>query len=91
VAGMFAELLPRVKRVIATQSIHPRAMEAEKLVDLAHQAGVPAQVVLPLEDALIRALELADDEAVVLVAGSLFVAAGARETFLQMVNNQIDL
>ena len=49
---MFAELMPRVKQVIATQSIHPRAMDANKLVELAHQFGIRAQAVMPLERAL---------------------------------------
>ncbi len=84
--GMFAELMPRVQRVIATQSIHPRALEASKLVELAHQFGVPAQAVLPLEKALQTALSLAEDETVVLAAGSLFVAAAVREAHQKMEN-----
>ena len=81
VHGMFAELMPRVRKVIATQSVHPRAMEASNLVDLAHSFGVPARVVLPLEDALQAGLEEADGEAVVLATGSIFVAAAIRETW----------
>lgn len=82
--GMFSELMPRVRRVVATQSIHPRAMEAQKLVDLAHQFGVPAQAVLPLEKALETVLDLAGSEAVVVAAGSLFVAAAVREAWQKM-------
>lgn len=84
VHGMFAELLPRVKRVVATQSVHPRAMEAQKLVEMAHQFGVPAVAVLPLERALEIALEQAGSEAVVLAAGSLFIAAAVREAWQKM-------
>lgn len=84
--GMFAELLPRVKRVIATQSIHPRAIEAQKLVDLAHTYGVQAQAVLPLEKALQTALEQAGTDSVVLAAGSLFIAAAVREAWQKMEN-----
>ncbi len=79
--GMFAELLPRVRRVITTQSIHPRAADAHQLAELAHQFGCPAQAVLPVEDALARALELAGSDAAVLVTGSLFVAAAARQAW----------
>jgi dihydrofolate synthase/folylpolyglutamate synthase len=79
--GMFAELLPRVNRVVATRSIHPRAAEPEKLVELAHQFGVPARVVQDIKDALVEALWLAEGEAVVLVTGSIFVAAGARQAW----------
>jgi len=82
--GMFAELLPRVRQVVATQSIHPRAMDANKLVELAHQFGVRAQAVVPLEQALEKALALAGEEAVVVAAGSIFIAAAVREVWLKM-------
>jgi dihydrofolate synthase/folylpolyglutamate synthase len=82
--GMFAELLPRVRQVITTQSIHPRAMDANKLVELAHQFGVRAQAVLPLEHALELALALAGEEAIVVAAGSLFIAAAVREVWSKM-------
>ncbi|GAP06795.1 folylpolyglutamate /dihydrofolate synthase [Anaerolinea thermolimosa] len=82
--GMFEELLPRVRRLIATQSVHPRAAEAEKLVELAHRFGVPAQALTPVEKALERALELAvKEEAAVVAAGSLFIAAAVREIWLK--------
>jgi len=81
---MFAELLPRVSRVVATRSIHPRAADPEKLVELAHQFGVPARVVENVEAALEEALWLAEGEAVVLVTGSIFVAAGARQAWVVM-------
>lgn len=77
--GMFQELLPRVRRVIATQSIHPRAMDAEELVKLAHRFGRSATAIKPIEDALAKALAEAGDEAVVLVTGSVFVAAAVKE------------
>ena len=79
IEGMFQELLPRVRRVITTQSIHPRAIDAEKLVELAHRCGRSAVAIVPIEDALKTALEEAGDESVVLVTGSIFVAAAARE------------
>ena len=84
IEGMFAELLPRVRRVIATQSVHPRALSAEQLVTLAHQFGCPAQVVAPVEEALKTALQLAaQDESVVVAAGSLFIAAAVRSAWLE--------
>jgi dihydrofolate synthase/folylpolyglutamate synthase len=81
VEGMFAELMPRVQQVIATQSFHPRAMEPQVLVELAHRYGRPARLVPEVEDALDEAIRLADGESMILVTGSLFVAAGARETW----------
>ncbi len=79
IEGMFQELLPRVRRVITTQSIHPRAINAEKLAEFAHRCGRSAQAITPIEYALETALQEAGDEAVVLVAGSIFVAAAARK------------
>jgi dihydrofolate synthase/folylpolyglutamate synthase len=78
VQGMFSELLPRVRQLIAVKSFHPRAMDPEILLDLAHQAGCPARIVQDVADALDEALRLAGQEAIVLVTGSIFVAAGAR-------------
>ena len=79
VRGMFAVLLPRISSLITTSSVHPRAMDAQALAELAHQFGRPAQAVVPVEDALALALKKAGDEMAVLVTGSLFVAAAARE------------
>ena len=80
--GMLEELLPRVKRMIATQSIHPRAAEADSLVAAAHRLGCPAQAAMPVEDALTLALELAvKEQAAVVAAGSLFIAAAVRSAW----------
>jgi len=87
VEGMFAELLPRVRQVIATQSTHPRAMNPEDLVTMAHQYGRPAKAIVPVEAALEEALRIAAGEAVVLATGSVFVAAGVRQTWLKGVNH----
>ncbi|MBN1149209.1 MAG: bifunctional folylpolyglutamate synthase/dihydrofolate synthase [Anaerolineales bacterium] len=81
VEGMFAELMPRVRRVLATQSYHPRAMEPERLVTIAHRYGKPARVIPAVEDALEEALRLAEGDTMVLATGSIFVAAGARHTW----------
>jgi dihydrofolate synthase/folylpolyglutamate synthase len=88
--GMFAELLPRVRQVIATQSEHPRAINPDKLVELAHQFGCSAQAITPVEKALAWAMELAGDasRAAVVVAGSLFVAAAVREAWPRLVKTQ---
>jgi len=84
IEGMYQELLPRMKRVITTQSIHPRAIEAEELVTLAHRSGRSATAVTPIEDAIKQALEEAGGESVVLITGSVFVAAAARELYPQI-------
>ncbi len=80
VAGMFAELLPRMDRVVLTQSVHPRAMDADQLLEMAAPYNLPAETVVPLEKAVDRALEAAQGQKVILFTGSLFVVAGARQT-----------
>ncbi len=89
ISGMFAELLPRVRQVIATQSNHPRAIDTGKLVELAHRFGCRAQAAVPVEEALKKALELAGEEAVVLASGSLFVAAAIRETWFRLMHERV--
>jgi dihydrofolate synthase/folylpolyglutamate synthase len=85
IAGMFAELLApgqlNIQQVVATRSYHPRAMEPEKLVELAQGYNRQVRLVAAVEDALAEALRLAGDQALVLVTGSIFIVAGARETW----------
>ena len=78
IGGMFDELLPRSSKVITTQSIHPRAIDAKELLELVHQRGYSAQAVVPIEEALKVALKEAGDEAIIIITGSIFVAAAAR-------------
>jgi dihydrofolate synthase / folylpolyglutamate synthase len=79
VNGMLVELLPRIKRVIATESIHPRAMPADQIVELVHHLGRPARAVKPLEDALREAIQTAHPGEMILAAGSIFIAAAVRQ------------
>ena len=81
IEGMFAELLPITDLLIATQSIHPRALEAGKLVEMAQSYGKPAIAVVPLEEAIRYALEKAAPDGLILVTGSLFVVAAAKQTW----------
>lgn len=78
VRGMFANLLPRVRMVVATRSEHPRAMEPDILVELAQQFGKQSIKTLSVEEGLKEAIQLAGKDAVVVVAGSIFIAAAVR-------------
>lgn len=76
IPGMFAEMKPKINKLIVTRADHPRALEVEKIVELANQAGIPNEAVCPVEDALARALENSvNDGSIVLSAGSIFVTA----------------
>jgi dihydrofolate synthase/folylpolyglutamate synthase len=79
VEGMFAELLPGIVQVIATQSIHPRAMDADEIVKIADKYGVPAKVIKNVTDAVDTALTIAGKTSGVLATGSLFIAAAVRD------------
>ena len=82
--GMLVELLPRVKIVITTKSIHPRAISPEELVVKVNQMGVRAIPTESLEEAFDQALKLAGKENLILVAGSIFVAGGMRDVWFDL-------
>jgi dihydrofolate synthase/folylpolyglutamate synthase len=76
VTGMLASLRGRLKLVLATKAIHPRALEPKNIVELANKSGIRAEVAAPVEKALTRALELAlHGRDIILSAGSMFVTA----------------
>ena len=76
IPGMFAELRSKIEKIIITRADHPRALEVEKIQQLAGQAGAESEAVTPVKAALARALELSSkDGSIVLSAGSMFVTA----------------
>jgi dihydrofolate synthase / folylpolyglutamate synthase len=76
IPGMFAEMKLKIKKLLVTRADHPRALEPEKIIQLAEQAGLESEAVRPVESAFRRALELsAKDGSIVLSAGSMFVTA----------------
>jgi dihydrofolate synthase/folylpolyglutamate synthase len=76
IPGMFAVMKPKIKRLIVTRADHPRALEPQKIIELANQAGLESEAASPVEAAFGRALELSEkDGSIVLSAGSMFVTA----------------
>jgi dihydrofolate synthase/folylpolyglutamate synthase len=76
IPGMFAEMKPKIKKLIATRADHPRALKPEYILQFAVQAGLEAEAASPVEDAFRRALDLSEkDGSIVLSAGSMFVTA----------------
>ena len=86
VAAMVRLLAERADHVIATRSRHPRSMRPAEIADtfLAHGIAADRLAVSPsVGDAISAALATADAAAdLVLVTGSLFVVAEAREAML---------
>ncbi len=84
IAGMVAELAPRVRRVFVTQAVHPRAAEPGELTELARKYGLPVEEIVPVTGALARAVASAVPDEVILVTGSLFVAGEAVAAWQEM-------
>jgi dihydrofolate synthase/folylpolyglutamate synthase len=81
IKGMFTEIQPYVTRIVATKSTHPRAADPAELVGIAQQMGIQAISTSSLEEALHEAELLAQEKAIILVTGSIFVAAAARSVW----------
>lgn len=86
---MIEEIRPRLTKIIATRADHPRALDAEKIVEMARQAGVASEAATPVEAALARALELAGETGIVLSAGSLFVTAEVLRAWKKYKQNEV--
>jgi dihydrofolate synthase/folylpolyglutamate synthase len=85
-AGILAELLPGAQRALLTRSRHPRAADPAELV-LAAVRYLPISridVVPTAPEALAQALEQAEPDAVICLAGSLFIAGEGREAWLAL-------
>jgi dihydrofolate synthase/folylpolyglutamate synthase len=79
IAGMFSELMPSVKELIAVKSFHPRAIDPDKLVEMAHTFGHPVTCIEDIPQAVEEALQMVSEDDLVLVTGSIFVVAEARK------------
>ena len=77
--GIVAEVAPAFDRVIATRSIHPRAMATAPIVAAFRKHGTEARHTDDISVALPMALSEAGKNDLICVTGSLFVAAGAIE------------
>jgi dihydrofolate synthase/folylpolyglutamate synthase len=82
VGALADELAPLATHVIATRSRHPRAMEAREVARIFSEREVPVAVEESVAVALETALGLVEPSGTVVVCGSLFVAAEAREHVL---------
>lgn len=83
VSGMFTALAPVVTKIVVTQSEHPRSYNANTLGTAAAKFGLTVVVYPQLENALERALTNLPADGVLLITGSIFVAAGARQYWLE--------
>ncbi len=77
--GIVSELAQEFEKVIATRSIHPRAMTTAPIVNEFRKHGIEAQQTDDISLALPMALKMAKEKDLICVTGSLFVASGAIE------------
>ena len=88
IPDMFAEMKPKIKKLIVTRADHPRALLPEQIIEMANQAGVESEAVTPVESALMRALELSrNDGSIVLSAGSMFVTAEVMQAWQKQIES----
>jgi len=76
--GMYQEILPRTSHLICTRADHPRAMDPVELGKRAEDYISSKESVPNVGEALTKALELAGSKKLIVVTGSIFVAASAR-------------
>jgi dihydrofolate synthase/folylpolyglutamate synthase len=79
VASIITELAPLFNEVIVTRSIHPRAMATSPIAAEFVRQGIAVRETDDISIALPLALELAGENDIICVTGSLFVVAGAIE------------
>lgn len=79
IKGMLKILLPECKILIASQSTHPRAMTADKICKIASQLNRNAKSIPSIEKALEQAIDQFNEKSIIIVTGSIFMAAAVRE------------
>ncbi|HAL61589.1 MAG TPA: bifunctional folylpolyglutamate synthase/dihydrofolate synthase [Chloroflexi bacterium] len=81
--AMLRQLLPLADQVFVTQSLHPRAIDANILAQQVNALGHRCQMEPQVDKALWKALRQAEKADLVCAAGSLSIAAEARAAWLE--------
>lgn len=81
-SAMARELSQVAKGVIVTKSKHPRSMSTDQIEDFFWETGIPVRTEDTIKSAIDRALIQTPKDGIVLITGSLFVVAEAREYLL---------
>lgn len=81
IAGITASLAAGARAVVATRARHSRAADPGSIRAIAEKAGVAAIEVDDLAGAIGKARELAGQDGLILITGSLFLAGEALEIF----------
>ncbi|MGB9672963.1 MAG: bifunctional folylpolyglutamate synthase/dihydrofolate synthase [Anaerolineales bacterium] len=81
ISGMFEDILPGVEKLIVTRSFHPRAISAEKLVELATPYHIATYINENVAEALWMAIQDIRADQIIVITGSIFVVAEARHAW----------
>lgn len=77
--GMVTAFLPYVREVICTQSVHPRAMDAFELAEHIPSSQIKCSAYRSVDEALGKVMDGVSDNDLILVTGSIFLAAAVKE------------
>jgi dihydrofolate synthase/folylpolyglutamate synthase len=88
ISGMLTELKSAVHQIVMTRSTHPRAADPEELTAIAKELHCPAVASQSVEEGMAAAENLAEGKRIVLVTGSIFVAAAARSVWMVSESNK---
>jgi dihydrofolate synthase/folylpolyglutamate synthase len=86
--GMLSELMAAVDQVVMTRSTHPRAADPVDLAAIATGLNIPSVASQSVEEAMAAAENLAGGNRIILVTGSIFVAAAARAVWMAGVSDK---
>ena len=89
IAGMLRALLPISEYTIVTRSNHPRAAAPIELADVVASVGGGAEVSVSMRKSLRRGLTVMDPGSGLLVTGSIFLVADAREEWARHVGDPL--
>ncbi|RKX76318.1 MAG: bifunctional folylpolyglutamate synthase/dihydrofolate synthase [Spirochaetes bacterium] len=84
IVEMLENLHPHFHEIILTSSHHKRAEKPEKLLEMLKKLKRNASIAECAEEALKRALKMTEPEELILVTGSLYLVADAREAWFKI-------
>jgi len=77
---------PFIDTLIITRADHPRALEPEKISEVAREVGLTFESIRTVETAFNRALEIGQNNgSIILSAGSMFVTAEVKSAWQKKV------
>jgi dihydrofolate synthase/folylpolyglutamate synthase len=84
--AMLVAIKTLVDTLVVTRANHPRALEPEKIIEIASEVGLKCEAAVPVEKAFQRALVIAQNNgSITISAGSMFVTAEVKSAWQKKV------